>query len=140
MISQAYWDTYSPFYDEKYHTANLRRDSWGGRTMSFQTFNNVSILPKNIPSKEYLRHPLHCIHQESASSQALCDLNPSLENRIFGDLISNNTSTYNLNEVEFYSGRVAVVFHLNSNNHSGVNINDLTSRLGVGRDTAIRTL
>ena len=140
MTSRADWDPYSTFYDEKYHTAKLQRDWWGGCTMPYQTVNNVSILPENLPSREDPRHPVHYIHNALASSQALFDVNHALNNHIFRDLMSDNTFTYTLNEADFESGRVAVTSHLTSNNHSGVDIDNLASRLRVGRDTALITL
>ena len=107
--------------------------------MPFQTVNNVSILSKHLPSKEGPWHPVH-IHQASASSQGICNVNPAINDSIFGDLISDNTPTYTFNEAGFESRIVAVVSRLTSNKHSGVNIDNLTSRLGVGRATDIRTL
>ena len=83
---------------------------------------------------------MHCIHQASASSQGICNVNPAINDSIFGDLMSDNTSTYTFNEAEFESRIVAVVSHLTSNKHSGINIDNLTIRLGVGRATGIRTL
>ena len=106
----------------------------------FRIVNNVSILLKHFPYKEDPRHPVHYIHQASYSYQDLCYLNPAIGDRIFGDLISDNKSTYTFNEAEFDSWRVAVVSNLTSNKNSGVDINDLTSRLGVFRATSLRTL
>ena len=54
--------------------------------------------------------------------------------------MSDNTSNHPFNEVDFESGRVAVFSHLKSNNHSGVDIDNLASRLGVCIFTAIKTL
>ena len=54
--------------------------------------------------------------------------------------MSGNIPIYNFNEAEYESGRVAVFFHLTETKHSGVGINDLVIRLGVGRDTDLRTL
>ena len=96
----------------------------------------MSILPKHLQSKEDLRNPVHYIHQVSASSRALCDVNIPLNDCIFGDLMYNNTPTYTFNEAEFESGKVAVSSHLTSHKHSGVDIYNLTSRLGVGTYTA----
>ena len=93
LTSQADWDPYSPLYGEKDHTAKLRRDCWGGQTMHFRTINNVLILTKHLPSREDPWHPVHYIYQASASSQALCNMNPALNDFIFRELISNNTST-----------------------------------------------
>ena len=108
--------------------------------MPFRTAKNVSILLKHLPSTENPRQPAHYIHQASASSQAICDLNPDLNDRIFGDLMSDNISTYNFNEADFHLGRVEVVYNLTSNKHGGIDINNLASRLGVGKATALRTL
>ena len=80
--------------------------------MPFRTVNNVSILPKHLPSKEDPRHPVHYIHKASAPSQDICDMNTALGDCIFRDLLFNNTSTYNFNEAEFELGRVAVFSHL----------------------------
>ena len=80
--------------------------------MAFRTINNVSILLKHLTSKEYPRHPVHYIHQASALSQDLCNVNTDLDYRISRDLFSDNTPTYTFNEAEFESGRVSVVFHL----------------------------
>ena len=99
--------------------------------MPFQTINNVSILPNNLTSREDPRHPIHYIHQTSASYHALCDVNPTLGNRIFRELMSNNTSTYTFNEADFESVRVVLVYHLTSNKHSGADIDDLDSKLVV---------
>ena len=54
--------------------------------------------------------------------------------------MSDNISTYNFNEADFHLGRVEVVYNLTSNKHGGIDINNLASRLGVGRATALRTL
>ena len=54
--------------------------------------------------------------------------------------MSDNTSNHTFNEVDFESGRVAVFSHLKSKNHSGVDIDNLASRLGVCISTAIKTL
>ena len=54
--------------------------------------------------------------------------------------MSGNIPIYNFNEAEYESGRVAVVFHLTETKQSGVDINDLASRLGLGRATYLRTL
>ena len=94
----------------------------------------------NLPSKEDPRHPVNYIYQASASSQDLCDANPALDDWIFGDSMSGNIPIYNFNEAEYESGRVSVVFHLTETKQSGVDINDLASRLEVGRDTALKNL
>ena len=80
--------------------------------MPFQTIKNVSILPNNLTSREDPRHPIHYIHQTSASYHALCDVNPTLDNCIFRELMSNNKSTYTFNESDFESGRVEVFLTL----------------------------
>ena len=67
-------------------------------------------------------------------------MDPALEDHIFGDLMSDNTSVYTFNKKEFESGRVAVLSHLTPYKHSGINIDKIASRLGVGRATALRTL
>ena len=54
--------------------------------------------------------------------------------------MSDNASTYTFNEAEFESGRVVAVSHLTSNKYSGVDIDDLASRLGVSRANDLRTL
>ena len=54
--------------------------------------------------------------------------------------MSDNASTYTFNEAEFESGRVVAVSHLTSNKYSGVDIDDLASRLGVGRANDLITL
>ena len=99
--------------------------------MPFRTANNVLILLKHLPSMENPRQPVHYIHQASASSQALCDLNSALNDHIFGDLMSDKTSTYTFNEADFESVRVVLVYHLTSNKHSGADIDDLDSKLVV---------
>ena len=81
------WDPYSPFYDKKEHTHNLRRNCWGGWTLPFRTVNDMSIILKHLPSREYLQNPVQYIHQASYSSQALCNVNPALYDCIFRDLM-----------------------------------------------------
>ena len=103
--------------------------------MPFRNVNNVSILPKYLPYREDQRNLVHYIHQDSASSQDLCDMNLDLCDRIFGNLMSNNTSIYTFNESSFESGIVAVVSHFTSIKYSGVDIDDLASRLVIGRAT-----
>ena len=56
---------------------------------------------KYFPSKEDPCHPVNYIHHASDSFQYLCDVNNIIHNRIFRDLISNNTSNFTLNEEEW---------------------------------------
>ena len=82
----------------------------------------MSILLKHLPYREYPRHPVHYIHQASTSYQDIFDVDPALNGCIFEDLMSNNASTYNVNEEDFEPEIVMVVSHITSNKQSGVNI------------------
>ena len=66
--------------------------------MNFKTVNNVSILPKHLPSKEDPRHLVHYINQASASSQDFFNMNPTLGDCTSVEVIYDNIPTYIFNE------------------------------------------